>query len=224
MKIISILGSPRGKKGNTGRLLEEVLKGARHAGAANETIVLRPNTVLPCLGCDKCHVTGRCVQKDEFESIKGKILAADGLILASPNYIFNVSAQLKAFMDRCCGVLHCLSFEGKYGASIVTSGGGDEKPITGYMNHFLITTGISPVGALGVTMGSLVDDEFTDEIRGRAFALGEKLVRAWKGKKQSRAVDKKMAAFKARMEGLISYRKQEWPYEYDFWRTHRGLK
>ncbi|RJP85271.1 MAG: flavodoxin family protein [Desulfobacteraceae bacterium] len=224
MKIISILGSPRGKKSNTGRLLEEVQKGARHWGATCETIQLKGASVLPCLGCDKCHVTGWCVQKDEFESIKGKILAADGLILASPNYIFSVSAQLKAFMDRCCGVLHCMSFEGKYGASIVTSGGGDEKPITDYMNHFLITTGISPVGALGVTMGNLADEQFTDEIRGQAFALGEELVLSWKGKKRSKRVDKKMAAFKTRMEWLISYRKREWPYEYDFWRTRRGMK
>ncbi len=224
MKIISIVGSPRGKRSNTGRLLEEVLKGARHAGAANETILLKTDSVRPCLGCDKCHKTGRCPQKDEFESVKGKILSADALVLASPNYIFNVSAQMKAFMDRCCGILHCLAFEGKYGAAIVTSGGGDEKPITTYMNHFLIATGISPVGDLGVTMGNLVNEEFTDEIQGQAFALGERLVRAWKGQKRSKIVDKKIAAFKARMEWLISYRKQDWPYEYDYWRSHRGLK
>jgi multimeric flavodoxin WrbA len=81
--------------------------------------------VLPCLACDTCHRKGRCAQNDEFESIKGKILEADGLVLASPNYIFSVSAQLKAFMDRCCGVVHCMAFEGKYGVSVVTSGGGE---------------------------------------------------------------------------------------------------
>jgi hypothetical protein len=59
-------------------------------------------------------------------------------------------------MDRCCGVINCLEFEGKYGASIVTSGGGDEKPIADYMNHFLITTGIHPVGSVRATMGSLL--------------------------------------------------------------------
>jgi multimeric flavodoxin WrbA len=196
--------------------LAEVLKGARHAGAVNETIPLRFNAVMPCLGCDKCHVTGKCPQKDEFENIKARIMAADGLILASPNYIFSVSAQLKAFMDRCCGVVHCMSFEGKYGASIVTSGGGDEKPVTDYMNHFLIATGVSPVSAMGVTMGNLENDVFTDEIRGQAFSLGEKLVRSWKDKKRNKSVDKKMAAFKARMEWLINYRKEDWPYEYDF--------
>jgi multimeric flavodoxin WrbA len=180
--------------------------------------------VLPCRGCDKCHVKGGCAQKDEFNIIKQKILNADGLILASPNYIFNVSAQLKAFMDRCCGVIHCMEFEEKYGASIVTSGGGDEKPIAEYMNQFLITTGIHPVGSIWVTMGNLTDDVFTDAICKEAFSLGEKLVRYWQQKKRTQRVEKKLTAFKERMRWLMIYRKDQWPYEYNFCQRNKGLK
>jgi multimeric flavodoxin WrbA len=223
MKLISLVGSPHGKKGNTARLLDEVLKGAISQGAKNETIFLKGDSVLPCRGCDKCHVKGGCAQKDEFNSIKQKILNSDGLILASPNYIFNVSAQLKAFMDRCCGVLHCMEFEGKYGASIVTSGGGDEKPIAEYMNQFLISTGIHPVGSIWVTMGTLPDDVFTDAICKDAFALGEKLVKCWQQKKCFQRVEKKLAAFKERMRWLITYRKDEWPYEYNYWQKNKGV-
>lgn len=223
MKIISIVGSPHGKKGNTSLLLNEVLKGAQHMGAENETIFLKGDSVLPCLGCDKCHVKGRCLQKDEFEAIKHKILEADGIILASPNYIFSVSAQLKAFMDRCCGVIHCMAFEGKYGASIITSGGGDEKPIADYMNHFLITTGIHPVGSVWATMGDLPEGVFTEEICRKAFNLGEKLVVARKLKKRFKSVDKKMTAFRNRMQWLMEYRKEEWPYEYKYWQKYKGL-
>lgn len=224
MRLISLVGSPHGKKGNTARLLDEVLKGAASRGARNETIILKGGSVLPCRGCDRCHVKGSCPQRDDFNAIKQKILNADGLILASPNYIFSVSAQLKAFMDRCCGVLHCLEFEGKYGASIVTSGGGDEKPITEYMNHFLITTGIHPVGSVWATMGDLADSEFIDVICADAFALGEKLVTYWQQKKRMKRMDKKIAEFKERMRELVSWQKKEWPYEYDFWREKRGLK
>lgn len=224
MKIISLVGSPHGKKGNTARLLEEVLKGAANQGGKNETIVLKGDSVLPCRGCDRCHVKGRCSQKDEFNAIKQKICDADGLILASPNYIFSVSAQLKAFMDRCCGVIHCMEFDGKYGASVVTSGGGDEKPIADYMNHFLITTGIHPVGSVWASMGNLPDEKFTENIRQQAFALGEKLVLSWKGKKRLKSVEKKLAAFKERMRWLMIYRKDQWPYEYNFWQTYKGLK
>ena len=100
MKIINLVGSPHGAKGNTARLSQIVSEGAESLGASIENIFLTGKNVLPCLGCDACHKKGKCVQHDEFENIKQKIHNADGLILASPNYIFSVSAQMKAFMDR----------------------------------------------------------------------------------------------------------------------------
>jgi multimeric flavodoxin WrbA len=224
MKIVSLVGSPHGFKGHTARLLELVVQGVVGQGAENETIILKGDSVLPCMGCDHCHRKGRCVQKDAFEIIREKIAAADGLLLASPNYIFSVSAQLKAFMDRCCGVIHCLSFEGKYGASVITSGGGDEAPIADYMNHFLMTTGIVPVGAVWATMGMIQGDEFPAEIKQKAIALGAKLVTAWKAKEKPPEVDRTMRAFYQRMENLMHYRKEEWPYEYAYWVERGRLK
>lgn len=222
MKIVSLIGSPHGEKGSTARLLHLVLEAAREKGAITETVALKGDTVKPCLGCDTCHKKGRCSQKDAFEGIRAKILAADGLILASPNYIFNVSAQLKAFMDRCCGVVHLLQFEGKYGAAVVTSGGGDEAPVAEYMNHFLITTGIRPVGAAWATMGTLPDGCFTEEISDRARRLGHELVQAWQTGRVNPEVERTMAAFRERMRQLMLWRQQEWPYEYEFWQSHRA--
>lgn len=220
---MSLVGSPRGAKGNTARLLKIVLSGAENEGARTETIFLPGNTVLPCKACDACHKKGKCAQKDEFESIKHKILRADGLVLASPNYIYSVSAQMKAFMDRCCGVIHCMAFEGRYGASVVTSGGGDEEPIVQYMNHFMMTTGIRPVGSVWATMGSIAGDTFPDRINRQAMALGKRLVRSWKEKVILPEVEDQMSAFKERMRSLMIYRKKEWPYEYEYWKKHRGL-
>jgi multimeric flavodoxin WrbA len=224
LKIVSILGSPHGLKGNTGRLLKVVLEGAEKQGAKTETITLPGHTVLPCRACDLCHKKGRCVQKDEFESIKHKILEADGLVLASPNYIFSVSAQMKAFMDRCSSIVHCLAFAGKYGASVVTSGGGDEEPIADYMNHFLLITGIRPVGSIWATMGRITGPDFPPEITEKALGLGRTLVQSWNNKTTLQEVEKKMAEFKERMRGLILYRRKDWPCEYTYWREHRGLQ
>jgi len=58
MKIIGIVGSPRKIKGNTGRLLLEVLKGAEAEGATYETVALPGGTVKPCKACDVCHKKG----------------------------------------------------------------------------------------------------------------------------------------------------------------------
>ena len=223
MKIIGIVGSPRGLKGNTGRLMLEVLAGAERKGASVETVALTGGTVLPCKACDTCHKKGVCPQKDYFNVVKDKILQSDGVVLASPNYIFSVSAQLKAFMDRCCGVIHCQEFEGKYGVSVVTSGGGDEPPIADFMNHFLMITGIKPIGSVWATMGRIQGDNYPNEIMEQAAALGEKLVDWSVNKTSTPEIDKQRAAFTERMKWLMTYRKDEWPYEYEFWKKNRGL-
>jgi multimeric flavodoxin WrbA len=224
MKIIALLGTPHGLKGHTARLLNIVLEGTAELGAEHETVVLKGRSVLPCLGCDVCHVKGTCAQKDDFESIKRKIIGADGLILASPNYIFSVSAQLKAFLDRCCGIIHTMGFAGKYGASVVTSGGGDEEPIASYLNHFMVTTGVVPVGSVWATMGNISGDEFPESIRNRALELGSKLADAIRDKAEpDRETARQLASFRERMKSLMLWRGDEWPYEYQYWRKHRGL-
>ena len=145
-------------------------------------------------------------------------------MLASPNYIFSVSAQLKAFMDRCCGVVHCMAFEGKYGASVVTSGGGDEEPIAQFMNHFLVTSGVTPVGSVWATMGTIVGEDFPEEIVDQAHELGKKLIRSWKEKTANPEAEEIMKSFEERMRRLMLYRKEDWPFEYEFWKERRGLE
>jgi multimeric flavodoxin WrbA len=222
MKIISLVGSPHGLKGNTAALLRYLLEGAQAEGALSEIVTLKGDSVLPCLGCDVCHKKGRCVQKDDFEEIKGKIAEADGLVLASPNYIFNVSAQMKAFMDRCCGVIHCMGFWGKYGASVVTSGGGDEEPIAKYMNHFMMTTGIVPAGSIWADMSSMDKGVFNTEVQEKARKTGREFVKAWRAGEVPAEMDVLRNAFRERMQALISYRKEDWPYEYRHWQEKMG--
>lgn len=217
MKIVCLIGSPHGRKGNTARLLDEVREGAASRGAETETIVLARRSVRPCRGCNHCHVEGLCPQKDDFAAITEKILAADGLILATPNYIDHVSAQLKAFIDRCCGVIHRLGFEGRYGAAVVTSGGGPEKMIADYLVDVLVKTGIVPVGSVCATMAEMPDDGFSDAVRRKAHSLGRRLVDAWRQERRYQRVDRRMDAFRRRMQALVTWRREQWPYEYAWW-------
>ncbi len=219
MKIVALLASPHKLKGNTAGLMNLVIEGAQKAGAAVETVCLDGANVGPCNGCDACHRGGTCVQKDEFESIKQRIETADGVILASPNYIFSVSAQMKAFMDRCCGIIHCLSFEGKYGVSVVTSGGGGDDPIIAYMNRFLLVTGIRPVGGVHATMAALPEGAFTESQQAQARELGADLVKAWREKRTDIGVEQAMRDFRQRMKELVFWKKEEWLYEYKIWKN-----
>ena len=99
IKIIAIYGSPR-RKGNTAILLKKAVEGARDAGADVEEIVLRDLKMSPCLEIFGCTKSGECRLKDDFQKARDKILASQGLILASPVFFYAVSAHTKILMDR----------------------------------------------------------------------------------------------------------------------------
>lgn len=223
MKILAIIGSPRGMQGNTGRLLEEVLAGVNVGGAEVEIVSLTQAKVQPCVACDACHRTGICPLKDDYESIKEQLLACDAFILASPNYIFSVTAQMKALFDRCCGLIHCLALEGKYGAVVETSGGGEDAEVLRYMERFIATLGAQSVGGVGSAMAGIRTYPQEEVLFAQARDLGERLCRAVREKQHFPEQDAFLHAFAARMSGLVGYMQAHWPFEYDFWQ-HKKLQ
>ncbi|MDX9710250.1 MAG: flavodoxin family protein [Trichloromonas sp.] len=219
MKIVVINGSPRGMKGNTARLLDEVLAGLDQ-GIETELVDLSKRKVFPCLGCDHCHKTGNCPLKDDYEAIKKSLRECDGFILASPNYIFSVTAQLKALFDRSGNILHCLLLDGKYGAVVETSGGGEDDDIIRYMVRFINSTGAQSVGGIGSPMAG--ERVFPDEaaLFAKARELGRNLCRSIAEKREYPEQADYRTAFKARMKYLVEYRKEEWPTEHRYWREN----
>lgn len=99
MKILALVGSPR-LGGNTDFLVAQALGEAARLGARTEKIMLSQYRVAPCLGHDDCGSFKSCVQEDDTSWILNRFCEADGVILATPVYYYNVTAQLKAFMDR----------------------------------------------------------------------------------------------------------------------------
>lgn len=99
MKILAIVGSPR-LKGNTNYLVDQALGEAAKLGAQTEKVVLSQYKVNPCLGHADCASFDSCQQKDDAGWILDRFREADGVILATPVYWYNVSAQMKAFIDR----------------------------------------------------------------------------------------------------------------------------
>lgn len=100
MRIVAVLGSPR-KNGNTEILVKNLLDGAVSAGADVELIRLADYRIQPCVACGGCEKTGRCVLEDDMQALYEKIDGADRLVIASPIYFYSVTAQTKAFIDRC---------------------------------------------------------------------------------------------------------------------------
>ena len=99
MEILALIGSPR-LKGNTSYLVDEALKEASKLGAQTDKLVLSQYDIKPCLGHDNCASVHSCRQKDDVGWILDNFCKADGVILATPVYYYNVSAQMKAFIDR----------------------------------------------------------------------------------------------------------------------------
>lgn len=100
-KNVLILSSSPRIGGNSDILCDELAGGAREAGHEVHKLYLQKLNIRPCLGCETCHRNGgTCVQKDDMEQVFTAMSAADVLVLATPVYFYDISAQLKTMIDR----------------------------------------------------------------------------------------------------------------------------
>ena len=117
-RILLLSSSPR-RHGNSDRLCDEFLRGAREAGHDAEKISLRDCRIGYCTGCGVCYDTRTCPQRDDAAQIVGKMIAADVIVLATPVYFYTLSAQMKTLIDRCCA--RYLEMKGKEFYFILTA-------------------------------------------------------------------------------------------------------
>jgi multimeric flavodoxin WrbA len=102
MKVIGINGSPR-KGGNTETIIRKTFEPLEAAGIETELIQIGGKAIRGCTACGKCAEmqNGTCViTKDPVNEIIQKMIEADGMILGSPTYFADVSAEMKALIDR----------------------------------------------------------------------------------------------------------------------------
>jgi NAD(P)H-dependent FMN reductase len=106
MNIIAFNGSPR-RRGNTSRLLHELLRGAQDAGARTEEIIAEKLNLKYCKGCLRCNRLQRCsIPDDDWPALSQKISAANVVVFASPVYFHHLTASLKKVLDRFRSFIH----------------------------------------------------------------------------------------------------------------------
>ncbi len=157
MKVVAINGSPR-KGGNTEILLKKVLAPLAAAGWETEFVQLGGAPIRGCRACYQCFEkkNSRCSQADEvFNQCFAKMAAADAIILGSPTYFTDVSAEMKALLDRA-GLVALANgglFRGKIGAAVVAvrRGGGTHAFDT--MNHMFLMSGAIVPGSTYWNLG-----------------------------------------------------------------------
>jgi len=100
MKIVTLLGSPRSGK-NSASIANRFTETATQLGAATTTYELNRLAYRGCQGCYACKKThDHCVLQDDLTEVLNEVQAADLVVLASPVYYGDVTAQLKGFIDR----------------------------------------------------------------------------------------------------------------------------
>src|SRR5512142_2673967 len=179
MKAVAINGSPR-KGGNTEILLKKVLAPLAAAGWETELIQLGGATIRGCRACYHCFDArdSRCGQKDEFfNPCLEKMAAADAIIIGSPTYFTDVSAEVKALLDRA-GLVALASgglFRGKIGAAVVAvrRGGGTHAFDT--INHMFLMSGVIVPGSTYWNLGFGLEKD--DEAARNMNDLGQTI--AW---------------------------------------------
>ncbi len=134
MKILAIIGSPR--KGNTLNVTKEFEKELHKLGKFDfEYLFLDELDMKICIGCHNCLFKGedKCPYYKEQKMIIDKMLKADGIILASPVYVMNVTALMKNFIDRICYICHRPALFRQDIMTIVTTGALGQKTVTRYL-------------------------------------------------------------------------------------------
>lgn len=122
--VTAFVGSAR-RNGVTFRATRQLLDGLEALGdVRTELVFLCDHDLGLCRGCKACFLRGedQCPLHDDRDLLVGKMMAADGVVFASPNYSFQVSAILKAFLDRLGFAFHRPRFHGKTFTSVVAEG------------------------------------------------------------------------------------------------------
>ena len=135
MKVTAFVGSARKK--HTYDATELFLQKLKSLGDVEYEIVrLSDQNLGTCKGCQLCFSEGEefCQFKDDRDKLIEKIMTSDGVIFASPNYSFHVSALMKIFLDRLGFVFHRPRFFGKAFTSIVAQGIYGGSKIVNYFN------------------------------------------------------------------------------------------
>lgn len=169
MKVIAFNGSPR-KKGNTAILIETVFEELRKEGIECEMINIGRDKTTGCLACGTCkkNQDRKCIQSDDpINEYVEKMAESDGIIIGSPVYFADVTAQMKAFIDRAGYVCRANGrlLKGKVGTCLSAVRRAGAMPALATMYNFLHVNDMVIPGssywnlAIGREIGDVLNDE-----------------------------------------------------------------
>jgi multimeric flavodoxin WrbA len=185
MKVVAFNGSPR-KDGNTAIMIRHVFAELEKEGIETELVQLADKPIHGCIACEKCgeNKDQRCaVKNDAANEYIEKMLGADGIILGSPVYFQDVTAEMIALIDRTGYVSRANGrmFRKKVGACVVAVRRSGAIRSLDTMGHFFLSGEMVMVGrAMGVGRAKGEVEKDAEGIQ-LATSLGQRM--AWVLKK-----------------------------------------
>lgn len=186
MKFLILIGSYR-KHGNTdqiaGLIAEQLVREGQHTvqPVEIETVYLGHEEIQPCRGCRVCFDRGeeRCPLKDDLASIKAKMQAADGVLVACPVYVDDVNGITKNWIDRLAHVCHRPEFAGRSAYLVVTVGGSPCGHALGTLEMAMSLWGFHIAGKAGLKTGALLKpDEMKTQFQEKVTQIGHDFFQA----------------------------------------------
>ena len=166
MKVVAFNGSPR-KDGNTTILINHVFRELEKEGVETELVQLSGKKIHGCIACYKCseNKDQRCAVKDDIanECIE-KMTKAEGIILGSPVYFTDVTAEMKALIDRAgfVSMANGGMYKNKVGAVVVAVRRSGAIHTLDTMSHFFLAGQMIIIGrgiGVGRDKGEVEKDE-----------------------------------------------------------------
>ena len=139
--IILLNGSPH-PKGCTATALGEMVKIFDEEGIGTEIIQVGGKDIRGCMSCNQCRKLGRCVIDDLVNEVAAKLLAADGMVIASPVYYGSPNGSLLCLLDRLFFSLEGRSKYMKVGASVVSCRRGGNTAAFDVLNKYFLSAGM----------------------------------------------------------------------------------
>lgn len=181
-KVTAFIGSQT--KRHTYQAVQEFEKNLKQYGEIDfEYVTLSDYRLEFCRGCLQCFDKGEeyCTLRDDRDVLLGKMEQSDGVILATPNYAWHVSARMKNFLDRTAFINHRPRFFNKAFTAIVTQGIGRGDDILKFLYFTGESLGFHVSKGCCVTtrepMNEVQKKEYSRKIKQAADRFYEELLR-----------------------------------------------
>lgn len=170
------------KTGFSNQLIDQVLEGAKSAGASIITYDLNDD-VKGCQGCYFCRKNEGCATKDNLHLAYEQIKEAKGIVVGFPIYFGNISGQGKIWLDRMFPLMgpdFSPRYDGKKCVTIYAQGNPDKnicKTAIDTNNNFIKRFGWEITDSILNYGNNQPGYKIPDELMKRAFEAGKQLVK-----------------------------------------------